>query len=111
MLVAVTLIGILGVVPQSKATNGLLVFFSCIFSMSDCPSSDSLLISIVVGLQCSGSTGWGFVGEISSQRLRPYTAGFAAAISCVGGVIMNVLVPYMLNENQWVSEPIVLELF
>lgn len=59
--------------------------------------------SSVVGLQCSGSTGWGFVGEISSQRLRPYTAGFAAAISCVGGVIMNVLVPYMLNENQWVS--------
>jgi hypothetical protein len=32
MLVAVTLIGILGVVPQSNATNGLLVFFSCIFS-------------------------------------------------------------------------------
>jgi hypothetical protein len=32
MLVAVTLIGILGVVPQSKASNGLLVFFSCIFS-------------------------------------------------------------------------------
>lgn len=57
--------------------------------------------SLVVGLQCSGSTGWGFVGEMSSQRLRPYTAGFAAAISCVGGVIMNVLVPYMLNENQW----------
>jgi len=86
MLVAVTLIGILGVVKQSKATNGLLVFFSCIF---------------IVGLQCSGSTGWGFVGEISSQRLRPYTAGFAAAMSCVFGVIMNVLVPYMLNENEW----------
>jgi len=34
MLVAVTLIGILGVVPQSTATNGLLVFFSCIFSES-----------------------------------------------------------------------------
>lgn len=34
MLVAVTLIGILGVVPQSTATNGLLVFFSCIFSKS-----------------------------------------------------------------------------
>ncbi|KAK1925258.1 sugar transporter [Papiliotrema laurentii] len=86
MLVSVTLIGILGVVKQNKATNGLLVFFSCIF---------------IVGLQCSGSTGWGFVGELSSQRLRPYTAGFAAAMSCVFGVIMNVLVPYMLNENQW----------
>ena len=32
MLVAVTLIGILGVVKQSEVTNKLLVFFSCIFS-------------------------------------------------------------------------------
>lgn len=45
MLVAVTLIGILGVVQQSKATNGLLVFFSCIFSKSDSSSSDQLLMS------------------------------------------------------------------
>lgn len=34
MLVAVTLIGILGVVKQTDATNKLLVFFSCIFSES-----------------------------------------------------------------------------
>ncbi|WVR08375.1 hypothetical protein IAU60_005430 [Kwoniella sp. DSM 27419] len=53
MLVAVTLIGILGVVPTSNATNKLLVFFSCIYS------------------------------------------------SCVGGVIMNVLVPYMLSPTAW----------
>ncbi|ORX34051.1 sugar transporter [Kockovaella imperatae] len=86
MLVAVTLIGILGVVKETAASNKLLVFFSCIY---------------IVGLQCSGSTGWGFVGELSSQSLRPYTAGFAAAISCVGGVIMNVLVPYMLNPTAW----------
>jgi hypothetical protein len=38
---------------------------------------------------------------MSSQRLRPYTAGFAAAISCVAGVVMNQLVPYMINENEW----------
>ena len=37
MLVAVTLIGILGVVKQNKGTNGLLVFFSCIFSESHNP--------------------------------------------------------------------------
>ncbi|KAK6903354.1 hypothetical protein I203_106857 [Kwoniella mangroviensis CBS 8507] len=86
MLIAVTLIGVLGVTPKSNASDKLLVFFSCIF---------------IVGLQCSGSTGWGFVGELSSQRLRAYTAGFAAAISCVGGVIMNVLVPYMLNTTAW----------
>jgi len=35
MLVAVTLIGILGVVKQSSTTNSLLVFFSVIFSACD----------------------------------------------------------------------------
>lgn len=75
MLVGITLIGIVGVLPnRGKAANSLLVFFCCIY---------------MVGLQCSGSTGWAYVGEISSQRLRPYTAGFAAALSCVMGVIMN----------------------
>lgn len=75
MLLGNTLIGIVGVLPnRTSALNSLLVFFSCLY---------------MVGLQCSGSTGWGYVGEISSQRLRPYTAGFAAALSCVMGVIMN----------------------
>jgi hypothetical protein len=47
MLIAVTLIGILGVVPQSKATNGLLVFFSCIFSKSlSCIALVTVLIVI-----------------------------------------------------------------
>ncbi|KIR70588.1 sugar transporter [Cryptococcus deuterogattii CA1014] len=86
MLVGNTLIGILGVVKSNNVTNKLLVFFTCVY---------------MVGLQCSGSTGWGYVGEISSQRLRAHTAGFGAALSCVMGVIMNVLVPYMLNTNEW----------
>ena len=54
-----------------------------------------------VGLAANGATGWGYIGEISSQRLRPYTAGFAAAATCVIGVVMNVLMPYMTNENKW----------
>ncbi|OXC65393.1 hypothetical protein AYX13_05523 [Cryptococcus neoformans] len=86
MLIGNTLIGILGVVKSTNVTNKLLVFFTCVY---------------MVGLQCSGSTGWGYVGEISSQRLRAHTAGFGAALSCVMGVIMNVLVPYMLNTNEW----------
>jgi hypothetical protein len=49
----------------------------------------------------NGATGWGFIGEISAQRLRPYTAGFAAASTCVVGVLFGVLVPYMVNANQW----------
>jgi hypothetical protein len=53
------------------------------------------------GLAANGATGWGYIGEVSSQRLRPYTAGFAAAVTCVAGVVMNVLVPYMTNSNKW----------
>ena len=49
----------------------------------------------------NGATGWGFIAEISAQRLRPYTAGFSAASSCVIGVVMGVIVPYMINTNQW----------
>jgi hypothetical protein len=49
----------------------------------------------------NGAAGWGFIGEISSQRLRPYTAGFGAASTCVVGVLMSTLVPYMVNANQW----------
>lgn len=54
-----------------------------------------------LGMVSNGATGWGFIGEISSQRLRPYTAGFGAASTCVAGVVMNVLTPYMVNTNQW----------
>ncbi|KAL4874579.1 general substrate transporter [Aspergillus karnatakaensis] len=79
-------VGILGVIPQGKATNYLLVLFSCIWN---------------IGLVANGATGWGFIGEVSSQRLRPYTAGFAAASTCVMGIGMGVLIPYMLNTNQW----------
>ncbi|PVH80840.1 hypothetical protein DL98DRAFT_626950 [Cadophora sp. DSE1049] len=79
-------VGILGVVPQVQATNKLLVFFTCIWN---------------IGLVANGATGWGFIGEISSQRLRHYTAGFGAASTCVVGIVMGVLIPYMLNTNQW----------
>lgn len=52
-------------------------------------------------MTANGAAGWGFIGEISSQRLRPYTAGFGAACTCVAGVVMNQLTPYMVNENEW----------
>jgi hypothetical protein len=113
MVVCDALIGIVGVVESTKATQGLLVFFSCVYSAlqvllitSFCTfrtviTSRNHADPPVVGLQFCGSTGWGYVGEISSQRLRSYTAGFAAALSCVMGVIMNVLVPYMLSPTAW----------
>ncbi|KAF5627226.1 sugar transporter [Fusarium tjaetaba] len=79
-------IGILGVAPRVKATDYLFLFFACLWN---------------VGITANGATGWGFIGEISSQRLRSYTAGFGAASTCVAGVIMNVLTPYMVNANEW----------
>jgi MFS family permease len=79
-------IGVIGVAPQSNASTYVFVLFACIWN---------------VGLAINGATGWGYIGEISSQRLRPYTAGFSAAVSCIVGVVMNILVPYMVNVNQW----------
>ncbi|CEL12021.1 hypothetical protein ASPCAL15114 [Aspergillus calidoustus] len=79
-------IGIIGVAPQVKASTYIFILFACFWN---------------VGLAANGATGWGYIGEISSQRLRPYTAGFGAASTCVVGVIMNVLVPYMTNKNEW----------
>ncbi|KFA68735.1 hypothetical protein S40285_08868, partial [Stachybotrys chlorohalonatus IBT 40285] len=79
-------IGILGVVPRVGATSTLLVFFACLWN---------------IGMTANGATGWGFIDEISSQRLRPYTAGFGAASTCVAGVVMNILTPYMVNANEW----------
>ncbi|KAF4555557.1 Sugar (and other) transporter-like protein 33 [Elsinoe fawcettii] len=79
-------VGILGVIPAGRATNYLFILFACLWG---------------IGMQGTGATGWGFLGEISSQRLRSYTAGFAAASTCVAGVVMDVLTPYMVNTNQW----------
>ncbi|KAH7109312.1 putative MFS alpha-glucoside transporter [Dendryphion nanum] len=79
-------IGVLGVVPRTNASTYVFILFACLWN---------------VGLAANGATGWGFIGEISSQRLRPYTAGFGAAASCVVGVVMSFLVPYMTNVNKW----------
>ncbi|CAK7218381.1 hypothetical protein SBRCBS47491_003490 [Sporothrix bragantina] len=86
MWVSCVAIGILGVVPQVKATDYLLVLFACLWN---------------VGVTANGAAGWGYIGEISSQRLRPYTAGFGAASTCVIGVVMGQLTPYMVNASKW----------
>ena len=52
-------------------------------------------------MTANGAAGWGYIGEISSQRLRPYTAGFGAASTCVIGVVMGQLTPYMVNSSKW----------
>ncbi|CAH0024995.1 unnamed protein product [Clonostachys rhizophaga] len=79
-------VGILGVVPETSARTYVFVLFACFWN---------------IGMVTTGAVGAGFLGEISSNRLRPYTAGFAMGASCVVGIIMDVLVPYMVNANQW----------
>ncbi|KAL3485888.1 general substrate transporter [Aspergillus germanicus] len=79
-------IGILGLVPRTTVTKNLFVLFVCIWN---------------VGMIANGAAGWGYIAETSALRLRPYTAGFGAACTCVAGVVMNTLTPYMVNANQW----------
>lgn len=49
----------------------------------------------------TGATGWGFIGEVSSQRLRTYTSGAAGAANGLVNIVMNQLVPHMVNANEW----------
>lgn len=42
-----------------------------------------------------------YIGETSSSRLRAFTAAWAYAVSCVFGIVMNTLTPYMLQVNAW----------
>ncbi|KAM5349060.1 hypothetical protein ACJ41O_008883 [Fusarium nematophilum] len=84
--ICTVVVGILGVVPSFSASYYLLVFFTSLWN---------------VGLVANAATGWGFIGEISSQRLRHYTAGFAAAATCLVGTVIGTILPYMMNANQW----------
>ncbi|TEA12032.1 MFS transporter fmqE [Colletotrichum sidae] len=86
MWVTCLVVGILGVAPQVKATTYIFVLFASLWN---------------VGIAANGAAGWGFIGEISSQRLRPYTSGFAASANSFAGLIMSVLMPYMVNANRW----------
>lgn len=63
--------------------------------------SELTCASLDIGISANGAAGWGYIGEISSQRLRPYTSGFAASANSVTGLIMSVLTPYMVNSNKW----------
>ncbi|KAJ0314220.1 hypothetical protein Brms1b_007094 [Colletotrichum noveboracense] len=84
-----------------RGTDGIRTLVSLWTNMSQQFIGLTLFATFDIGMTASGAAGWGFIGEISSQRLRPYTAGFGAACSCVIGIVMNVLVPYMVNANKW----------
>ena len=49
----------------------------------------------------AAAIGYGFLGEIPSQRLRVHTAGFAASAASFMGVFNNIVVPYMISATSW----------
>lgn len=97
-------VGILGVTPRTGASDDLLVLFACLWRKYPVAYNTMLLMLTSVkdvGLITNAAAGWGFIGEISSQRLRQYTSGFAAASTCVVGIVMGFLIPYMINDSEW----------
>ncbi|EXA30884.1 hypothetical protein FOVG_17761 [Fusarium oxysporum f. sp. pisi HDV247] len=85
-LVDKLVVGILGTAPRVGATTYISIVFACFWN---------------IGISANGAAGWGFIGEISSQRLRPHTSGFAASAKSLGGLSMSILMPYMVNSNEW----------
>ncbi|KAM0334537.1 hypothetical protein ACHAQA_001567 [Verticillium albo-atrum] len=79
-------VGILGIVSRTNASDALLVVFAVFWN---------------IGLILNNASGYAYLGETSSQRLRAFTGGFATGIIGPVGITMQVLVPYMINANQW----------
>lgn len=54
-----------------------------------------------MGYNWLSTAGYVYMGELSNARLRPYTVSFAYGFAAAISVINGVLVPYMLNANNW----------
>ncbi|KAL2843339.1 general substrate transporter [Aspergillus pseudoustus] len=79
-------VGTLGVVPKNGASDIILVIFAVFWN---------------IGLIANSAGGYACLSEVSSLRLRTFTIGFAIGIIGPVGIVMGILVPYMLNANQW----------
>lgn len=78
-------IGGMGLIKNpTKATNGLVLFFSLVWRM----------LSTALG-----TLHWTYSAETSNSRLRAKTAGVASAGGVIVGIIFSTSVPYMLNPN------------
>ncbi|KFY81283.1 hypothetical protein V500_11544 [Pseudogymnoascus sp. VKM F-4518 (FW-2643)] len=82
--VCMLVVGVFGIFKQTPQLKNLLIFVGCVW--------DFFNIAL-------GGLGWSFVGEISSQKLRVRTAGIAAALSVIFGLIFNTSVPIMINVD------------
>ncbi|SCO76679.1 uncharacterized protein FRV6_00891 [Fusarium oxysporum] len=61
----------------------------------------SLTLDLSPNISANGAAGWGYTGEISSQRLRLCTSGFAPSANSFTGFIIPVLTSYMVIANKW----------
>lgn len=78
--ICMIVVAIIGLFPSTKALQNFCIFVGCLWSLFNA---------------ALGSLGWAFVGEIATQKLRARTAGLAAGISVIFGLIFNTSVPIM----------------
>jgi SP family general alpha glucoside:H+ symporter-like MFS transporter len=83
------MIGILDVIPTTKASNTALVYgqVACI------------IIFAFVYLMTIGPIGYALFAEISSARLRSRTVGLGIVVQSLFGVLMNIVVPLLINPD------------
>ncbi|KAL4959626.1 putative MFS alpha-glucoside transporter [Aspergillus stella-maris] len=85
LLVILLLIGIMDVVPSSRA---------------QWVQAAVMVIYNFVWFATIGSMAYAILGEVSNATLRARTAGLAAATQAVMSVVMHFACPYMINPDQ-----------
>ncbi|OAL54016.1 general substrate transporter [Pyrenochaeta sp. DS3sAY3a] len=84
-VLSVLCLGIIGCFNyKSSQLGSLLVFFACLATFSTTGAS---------------AIGYAYAAEISSQRLRAQTAGWALAFSNLIAIMFNFCTPLMINGN------------
>ncbi|KAE8395038.1 major facilitator superfamily domain-containing protein [Aspergillus alliaceus] len=83
-------IGIIGVVPKGNPSTYVFVFLPT--------------FRVNVGLAANGATGWGYIGEISSQLLRPYTPGFCRSAAELDELFKRKAKPRRFHKKQTVTQ-------
>lgn len=87
---ALLTIGIIGQFTLTGPLQNFAIFTACVWSLFN---------------SALGSLGWAFVGEIASQKLRARTAGLAAGMSVIFGLIFNTSVPIMRKSYPFLKIP------
>ncbi|KAG5747345.1 hypothetical protein H9Q70_009973 [Fusarium xylarioides] len=60
-----------------------------------------LVIYLFVYCPSVGATVYAIIGEVGASRLRSKTVALARSTYCLVAIVMNIIVPYMLNPMEW----------